>query len=131
MKVETVRSIVSTDLHKHLYTDAVFAVGGRNYTRQQMIAELGCANFIAATRLGKVLRRLGIKTVQKLAQTDPLSLVRVQGVGERTVYVAMCLLDAHGYSVAKWWGWDRTKPGKLSTHVAKTARRESKRKHAA
>jgi hypothetical protein len=99
------------------------------FTRREMVENLGCANFQAAARLAKALRKLGITTSVQLHKTDPFSIVRVRGIGEASMYVAMCILDAAGYDVIKWWGWKDTNTVKFSSFKRNATIRASKRKH--
>lgn len=99
------------------------------FTRRQMVEDLGCANFVAAAVLQKALRKLDIQTPAQLFKTDPFSLVRVRGVGEATIFVAMCILDAAEYNVAEWWGWKKTNDVKFSSFKHNATRRASKAKH--
>lgn len=99
-----------------------------SFTRRQMVDDLGCANFLAAYRLQKVLKRLGIKTFSQLNKTDPFSLVRSKGIGEAAIFVAMCMLDFKQYNVAEWWGWKETNTLKFSSFKSNAIRRASKRK---
>ena len=78
-----------------------------NYTRREMVENIGCANFIAAQNLAKVLKRLGIKSAQELYKIGPHSLLRSKGIGETSLFVAMCILYSEGFSVLKWWGWTK------------------------
>jgi len=97
------------------------------FTRREMVEELGCANFVAAYRLQRVLKRLKITSPHELYKLDPFSLVRSKGIGEAAMFVAMCILDAGQYDVAKWWGWKNTNTLKFSSFKAKAVRRASKR----
>ena len=108
--------------------EMVFHSGDMGYTRREMVEELGCANFVAAERLGKVLRRLQIHTPAQLHKTDPFSLARARGIGEACIFVAMCILDAKGYDVVKWWQWKDTIDVKFSSFKAHALSRASKRK---
>lgn len=76
-----------------------------HYTRRELVDFIGCANFKAASLLNKALRKLKITTIKGLYKVDPLSLYRIKGVGDTTVFVAMCILDAHKYNVMDWWAW--------------------------
>lgn len=75
------------------------------YTRREMIDFIGNANFSAAARLNKALKKLKVKTIKQLFEVDPFSLFRMKGVGDTTVFVVMCILDAHKYNVMEWWAW--------------------------
>lgn len=107
--------------------EAIFHVSqDLSYTRREMVEELGCASFIAAARLEKVLKRLKVFTPAQLYRTDPFSLARSKGIGESALFVAMCILDANKYNVEKWWGWKESNVVKFSTfkhHAIKRARR--------
>jgi hypothetical protein len=92
-----------------------------------MVEKLGCANFVAAARLAKVLRKLGIKTPLQLSRMYPFSLVRTRGIGEAAMYVAMCILDANGYDPVKWWGWKGNEV-KVSTMKHRAINRATKHK---
>jgi len=98
------------------------------YTRREMVEELGCANFIAAARLAKVLRRLQVHTPAQLYKTDPFSLARAKGIGEAAIFVAMCILDANEYDVIKWWSWKDTNDVKFSTYKHHAMSRSHKHK---
>lgn len=100
-----------------------------SFTRRQMVEVLGCANFVAATVLQKALKKLNITTPAQLFKTDPFSLVRVKGVGEATIFVAMCILDAAEYNVQEWWGWKKTNDLKFSSFKYNATRRGAKSKH--
>lgn len=97
------------------------------YTRREMVEELGCANFIAAARLAKVLKRLEINKPEQLFRLDPFSLVRSKGIGEAALFVAMCILDVNKFDVIKWWGFTGTTV-KFSSYKHHAMRRASKRK---
>lgn len=98
------------------------------YTRRQMVEQLGCANFVAAAKLSKILRRLGISTPAQLNNMDPLSLARVRGIGESCLFVALCILEANEYDVEDWWQYkdNNVKFSSFKAHAITHARR---RKH--
>lgn len=98
-----------------------------SYSRREMVEDLGCANFIAAARLEKVLKRLKIFSPAQLYRTDPFSLARAKGIGEAALFVAACILDANDYSVEKWWGWNDNVV-KFSTFKSHAMKRASRRK---
>jgi|GraSoiStandDraft_1057264.scaffolds.fasta_scaffold15007_7 hypothetical protein len=109
--------------------EPLFVTDKMNYSRRQMVTELGCANFVAAVRLAKVLRRLKIHSPAELYKMDPLSLARSKGIGQSCLFVAMCIIDAHGYSIIKWWVHNKKdNVVKFSTFKHKALRRAAKRK---
>lgn len=99
-----------------------------SFTRREMVEILGCANFLAAYRLQRVLKRLKIFTAAKLFRTDPFSLVRSKGIGEAAIYVAMCILDSKQYNVEEWWGWKETNALKFSSFKHRAIRKASRNK---
>lgn len=105
--------------------------GKLQFSRQEMIEELGCANFLAAHKLNKILRKLGIKSYAQLHQTDPHSLARIKGVGETVMYLVMCILDYNGYDVEVWWGWKKGNDVKFSTFKHHVVKHSKKYGHAA
>lgn len=98
------------------------------YTRREMVEHLGCANFIAAAKLSKILRRLGISTPAQLNNMDPYSLARVKGIGESCLFVALCILEAAEYDVEEWWQYKENNV-KFSSFKSHATSRASKRKH--
>lgn len=107
----------------------VFVLGKEEFTHRQMVEDIGCANFIAAARLSKVLKRLKIETPAQLYKTDPFSLARAKGIGETALFVAMCILDKHRYDVMKWWEYKQEdNVVKFSTFKHHALRRASRRK---
>lgn len=108
--------------------EELFSLGSTLISRRVMVEELGCANFIAAAKLGKVLNRLKVTTVKQLFNTDPISLARSKGVGEASLFVAMCILDWGQYDVLKWWGYN-DKSVKFSTFKHQLVNRAKRRGH--
>lgn len=122
---ETVEKVIGKGFADKL-DEQIFAVDyDFGYTRREMVEKLGCANFIAAARLAKVLRRLNINSPAKLNRLDPFSLARARGIGESALFVAMCILDAHGYDVIKWWHFkgNVAKFSSFKAHAISHARR--------
>lgn len=109
--------------------EVVIDSGNLIITRRAMVEELGCANFLAAARLNKVLRKLGIHSAAQLYKTDPFSIVRSRGIGEACIFVAMCILDSADYDVATWWGWKKTNTVKFSAFKHGAIKRARKSKH--
>jgi len=99
------------------------------YTRRDFIELLGCANFSAAPRLERALKKLNITSPRLLYKTDPFSLVRLKGVGAATLYIAMCILDEAHYDVEDWWGWNETNKVKFSAFKHNAIKRGAKVGH--
>ena len=122
-----ITAILGKPFADHL-DELIIDVGHLQFSRRSLIDKAGCANFIAARRIHKVFRRLGIETAAQLYRTDPFSLARVRGIGEAALYVAACLLDAEGYDVEVWWGWKASNVVKFSAFKHKAMTRAGKRK---
>lgn len=76
---------------------------GEEWSRRQIVDRLHLANMTAVRRLENLFKRLRVKTVEQLSTLDPYSLYRTRGVGATQLFVAMCLLDVHGYDPVSWW----------------------------
>ena len=107
------RTAVETCLSKSFadtLDEAFVTLLGVSMSRRDVVDSLRLANMIAVRRLEKTLVRIKVSTPQQLAATDPLSLYRLKGVGETQVFVAMSLLDHHGYDPVSWWDAFDSKP---------------------
>jgi hypothetical protein len=100
------------------FEQPVFAMGVMEFTKREFLEDVGCANFQAATRLQKVLRRLKITTINQLKHLDMHSLYRCKGIGDASVYVAMCILHYCNVDVIKWSaGKDKARKTKRKQEV--------------
>ena len=93
-------------------TEVILSVGDKKFTRESCVRELGCPNFKAAQNLSRALDSIGVNSTKALAKTTPTDLLRLEGVGERTVFVALCVLDATttNGTADRWLHSDETKP---------------------
>lgn len=93
-------------------TEVILKLGPNEFTRERCVRELGCPNFKAAQNLSRALDSIGVESTKQLAKTTPADLLRLEGVGERTVFVALCVLDATtaNGTADKWLHSDETKP---------------------
>jgi len=92
---------------------------GRDWTRREIVEELRLANMTAVRRLENNLKRLKVTTASRLAEIDPFSLYRMRGIGDAQLFVAMSLLDAHGYDPVNWWdAFDEKSHVKAKRHKA-------------
>jgi hypothetical protein len=83
--------------------DVILTIGPKTYTRETCVRELGCPNFRAASNLSTALKAMKCASIKQLAQTTPKDLLDLDGVGERTVFVALCVLDATDHAVSERW----------------------------
>lgn len=102
-----------------------------NFTKREMVEDLGCPNFAAATRLNRVLKRLGISTPAQLQKLDAPSLIRVRGIGTTSLFVVQCIFDYLEADFEAWWGYRQDNVVKFSTFKAKAIARAKKRRHVA
>lgn len=109
-------------------TEKRFVFAGEEFSKQDLIDELGVGSFIAAARASNVLQKLGIETIPQLRKMDPISLLRKKGFGQGSMHVVMCFLDMRGVDVGKWWGWKEDgNDVKFSSFQARAKRRAKKR----
>lgn len=88
---------------RNYLTEEIIVIDDHSISRDELVHVYGVGNLMAARRLGQELKDMNIRTTQALYQMDPLSLVRHNGLGERSIFVAMCLLERKGKSPVKWW----------------------------
>ena len=97
--------------------EGVLTIGTTTMNAREFIGQVGVPNLVAARKLTKVLKELGITSVKQLRALGAIPLLRVKGVGNAQMWVAMHLLDSHNYDVLEWWGWnDVQPPPKFSTY---------------
>jgi len=114
--------------------ETILSVGAKKYTRQTCVTELGCPNFKAAQNLSHALQSIGVDSTKALAKTTPADLLRLEGVGERTVFVALCVLDANlpGKGAEAWLHSDETKPDTIKPpkpKLPRTAKEQIRARH--
>lgn len=117
-RLEFVEHVLGRSFRNYL-TEAIITIDDHMISRDELVHNYGVGNLMAARKLGEGLKELNIKTTQDLFNMDPLSLVRHNGLGERSIFVAMCLLERKGKSPTRWW--DKNFNTKFSTakHNAK------------
>lgn len=81
----------------------VLRIGNREWTRLQLVQDIGVGHIAAAGKLSTVLRKAGVRSMEDLYAVNPRELALVRGLGETTVYVAMALLKKEGFDVSRWY----------------------------
>ena len=114
--------------------EIILTVGSKTFTRESCVRELGCPNFRAAQNLSTALHSIGCTSTKALAATTPKDLLRLEGIGERTVFVALCVLDAteSNKTAERWLHSDETKPDTIKPPKEKaklTAKEQARAKH--
>ena len=82
--------------------EIVLRIGSRQWTRMQLVRQVGVGNLAAAAKLSSVLRRTKILTLSQLYAVDPRDFALIPRLGETTVFVAMAVLQSEGFSVDRW-----------------------------
>lgn len=108
------------------YEQPILEIGDWVWTRNDLVLDLGCGNFIAATRLTRAMRAMKIDSVASLHRIGLLGLLRIAGVGERSAWVAACALEDRGYDVEDWFGRDNLPSRTTIARAAKKTRKHGK-----
>jgi len=116
--VDIAGAVFGSTLRNYLQ-ETLFELDGVAITRDDLVSRFGVGHFIAARKLGDAMRRLKIKTTRDLYRIDPLSLIRNRGIGERTLFVAMCILDEAGQSPIEWWNQNFDTKFATASHAAR------------
>ncbi len=111
--------------------EIILTIGALTFTREKCVRDLGCPNFRAAGNLSTALNSIGIDSVDRLATTTPKDLMRLEGVGERTVFVALCVLDAQASAKAaeKWLHSDERRATAPPPKPEPSAKEKAKARH--
>ncbi len=95
--------LVSTQLRNFLFEPVfVFGKNGKRYSRSQLalLTESPCMR--AASLLVKAMHDYDIISIFQLYNVGLEGLLRCRGIGERSAWVAACVLGDSGYNVAQW-----------------------------
>lgn len=83
--------------------EAILAIGRDVWTRQQLVDDAHCGNFIAAHNLTKVARKLQVDSLDQLLTRFTMEdLFAEQGFGLTTMYVLMCVQESRHKDPLKW-----------------------------
>lgn len=86
--------------------DVILSIGSTAITRERLVRDYQCSNFRAAALLAAALDALKVRSIGGLMRVTPDDLLRLEGVGERTIFVATCLIDRAGGDVLAWLNAD-------------------------
>lgn len=125
-----VSKLIGKDVVNRL-SELVIDCGELQITKNDLVQTYGSGNWRAARNVNRALRRLGLKTPKAIYRVDPFSFARLSRFGSDSFFVLMCILDHHGYSVTKWWGWKEDNVLKFSTFRHRAITRASKHKQVA
>jgi hypothetical protein len=83
--------------------EGVLVIGKDVWTRQEMVENLKCGNFVAAANLSKIAHKLQVDSLQQLASRFTMGDLFVEnGCGITTMYVLMCALEAQQRNPLDW-----------------------------
>lgn len=96
----------STTFRRWYRDEVILQVGSLAITRERLVRDFRCSNFRAATLLHGALAALKVGSLAGLARITPDDLVAIPGIGERSVFVATCLIHHAGADVLAWLNSD-------------------------
>lgn len=79
-----------------------------------------CPNTRALRLLNGSLADMGIRTLGQLYRVPMVDIAAHEGVGERQLIAAACVLDAYGYDILPWIAATRTRSTGAAAKVATT-----------
>jgi hypothetical protein len=115
--------------------EGILVIGRDVWTRQEIVDDLHCGNFVAAQNLTKIARKLQVESLDQLVSRFTLEdLFLENGCGVTTVYVLLCAQEARKKDPLKWV--DRTPDDMVTLSTEKlrarkqqeTARKEARAK---
>mgnify|MGYP001574857696 CR=1 FL=1 len=112
----------------HKQNEIVLRVGSKQWTRMQLVQQVGVGNLAAAAKLSTVLRKTKVDSLEKLYAVDPRDFALIPQLGETTVFVAMAVLSSEGYGVDRWVSQIVTEKKKMVTFRTLKLQQSRKRK---
>lgn len=83
--------------------ERILVIGRDGWTRQEIVDELHCGNFVAAQNLTKVARKLDVESLDQLVARFTIEdLFAETGFGITTMFVLMCAQEARQKDPIKW-----------------------------
>jgi hypothetical protein len=83
--------------------ETVLVIGRDMWTRQEMVDDLRCGNFVAAQNLSKICKKLQVESLQQLtARCTVEDLFSETGFGVTTMYVLMCAQESRQQNPITW-----------------------------
>lgn len=95
--------LVSTKLRNYLFEPVfVFGKSGKRYSRSDLVTLTESPCMRAVSLLIQAMHAYHITSVFQLYNVGLDGLLRCRGIGERSAWVAACVLGDSGYNVARW-----------------------------
>jgi hypothetical protein len=83
--------------------EGILVIGRDVWSRQEIVDNLHCGNFVAAQNLTKIARKLQVESLDQLVTRFTLEdLFRENGCGVTTIYVLLCAQEARQKDPLKW-----------------------------
>jgi hypothetical protein len=83
--------------------EGILAIGRDIWSRQEIVDELHCGNFVAAQNLTKVARKLDVDSLDQLLNRFTIEdLFAQDGFGITTMFVLMCAQEARKKDPLAW-----------------------------
>jgi hypothetical protein len=83
--------------------EGILAIGKDVWSRQEIVDDLHCGNFVAAQNLTKVARKLQVESLDQLVSRFTIEdLFAQEGFGITTMFVFMCAQEARAKDPLKW-----------------------------
>jgi hypothetical protein len=128
-KAGVVEKLFSPYMQRRLHKEKVLTIGKHEYTRTNIVNELGISVSPAVYRVDRILKKLDITTPEKLYNTLPESLAAITGFGESCMYVVMALVEAHGFDIFRWWGYESGNEVRFNSFKYKIKKEAAQRQH--
>lgn len=99
--------------HKHILGSSfvtalngkvIFKDGKHTYSKHQLVRAFQTGNYRAAGLLMHAMKTCGYTKVEQLFDVPPEDLAGIKNVGVTTLFVLICIGEARGIDVEKWWG---------------------------
>jgi hypothetical protein len=104
--IERADKVLGREVGQRL-SELVIDFGELQITKNDLVRIYGSGNWRAARNVNRALRKLKLDTVKKIFKMDPFSFARLSRFGADSFFVLNCILDHHGFSVERWWGWNK------------------------
>ena len=84
-------------------SEAILVIGKDAWTRQEIVDDLHCGNFVAAQNLSKVAAKLQVESLDQLVTRFTVEdLFQEHGFGITSMFVLMCAQEARQKDPLKW-----------------------------
>lgn len=114
---------------QHWLNEPIFVLSDVAISRRQVAALTDTPCTTAAAVLHRTCKNFRITTLDRLHDVGLDGLLRCRGVGERTAWIAACVLYQEGYDLASWTRHTLEKGHSLRGAIRLVQHRTLKQKH--